>query len=269
MRVADLDRDMRDVIPTGVSLDSSYLFDRMTGVTLGLAEGGPGRRVLDVASGLGADAIRLAAAGATAVGVEPSSRMLALARMLEAEAAAADPAPQRAPVWIQSWSSGLPFADGSFDAALCKGSIDHFDEPARAIAEMARVTRPGGRVVLAIANFESIGIRLARTLDELAEGPLGRAVRPGRRMYDVPTDHFTRYDLGLMRAQAERALVLEEVVGISIGWGFPGWSGLLGRLPERAARWTLHALDAGARRLPAWADVVVLAGCPRRASTVR
>ena len=51
----------------------------------------------------------------------------------------------------------MPFASGSFDAVICKGAIDHFDRPGVALAEMARVTRRDGRVVLAIANFESSG----------------------------------------------------------------------------------------------------------------
>jgi len=55
MRVVDLDRDMSDVIPTGMSLDSEYLFERMTEVTLAEALPRPGRRVLDVASGVGQD----------------------------------------------------------------------------------------------------------------------------------------------------------------------------------------------------------------------
>ena len=56
MRVFDLDRDMSDVIPTGTTRDSQHLFERMTERTLALAEAGPGRRVLDVASGFGQDA---------------------------------------------------------------------------------------------------------------------------------------------------------------------------------------------------------------------
>jgi ubiquinone/menaquinone biosynthesis C-methylase UbiE len=42
----------------------------------------------------------------------------------------------------------LPFVDDSFDITCCRSSLHHFDEPARAIAEMIRVTKPGGRVVL-------------------------------------------------------------------------------------------------------------------------
>ena len=79
-------------------------------------------------------------------------------------------------VWLRSWADALPFADGSFDAVICKGAIDHFDRPERAIAEMARVTRQRGRVVLAIANFESLACRLARGLDRVREVGLRRPV---------------------------------------------------------------------------------------------
>jgi hypothetical protein len=95
----------------------------------------------------------------------------------------------------------------------------------------------------------------------------GGSARRGRRHYDVPADHFTRYDVGLMRAQAARFLDLDVVRGISVGWGFPAWSRGVGRLPERVARGALQALDGLARRAPEWADVVVLAGRPRRSAS--
>jgi SAM-dependent methyltransferase len=43
----------------------------------------------------------------------------------------------------------IPFADGSFAAVLCVGGFNFFSDPARALREMARVTRPGGRIVVA------------------------------------------------------------------------------------------------------------------------
>jgi len=43
----------------------------------------------------------------------------------------------------------VPFGDGEFDAVLCVGGFNFFSDPAAALAEMARVTRPGGRVVVA------------------------------------------------------------------------------------------------------------------------
>jgi SAM-dependent methyltransferase len=43
----------------------------------------------------------------------------------------------------------LPFADRSFDAVLCVGGFNYFSDPLGALREMARVARPGGRVVVA------------------------------------------------------------------------------------------------------------------------
>jgi hypothetical protein len=132
---------------------------------------------------------------------------------------------------------------------------------------MARVAKPAGRVVLAVANFESAACRAARAADALREGWLRRELPRGRRHYDVPHDHFTRYELALLREQVAESVELELVEGVSLAWGFPGWSRTLGRLPEPVARASLQALDALARRLPSLADVVVLAGRPRPART--
>jgi ubiquinone/menaquinone biosynthesis C-methylase UbiE len=68
---------------------------------------------------------------------------------------------------VRAWGDALPFATGSFDAVFCKGALDHFDAPSAAIAEMARVTRSNGRVVLAIANFDSLACRVARASDRM------------------------------------------------------------------------------------------------------
>ena len=253
---------MRDVIPTSTSPDSDYLFEQMTRRTLDRASGHPaqGWRVLDVASGFGQDARALSRGGAIAVAAEPSARMSALAVMQDAQAGSP-------PIHhLRCWADALPFAAESFDAVYCKGALDHFDTPAEAIAEMARVTREDGRVVLAIANFESLSCRVARALDRLL-ARFGSARPRGRRHYDVPHDHFTRYDLGLMREQAGESLDLDLVEGISLGWGLPRWSRLARRLPARWTQRLLETLDAIARRWPGGADVIVLAGTPRRSET--
>ncbi len=257
MRVVDLDRDMSDVIPTGTTRDSEYVFDRMTRATLAATRPGPGRRILDVASGFGQDAIALQAAGAEVVGAEPSERMMAWTRMKSDEAAG------RIPAWVRAWGDVLPFADDSFDAAFCKGALDHFDQPDTAIAEMARVTRPGGRVVLTIANYDSFTCRAARAADDARELGLGRPMRRGRRHYDVPNDHFTRYDLPLMREQLEAHVDVDHVEGVSLAWGLPLWTRAVGHLPAALADAALRSLDGLAARLPALADVLVLAGSPR------
>lgn len=257
MRVVDLDRDMSDVIPTGTTRDSQWLFDRMTERTLALANAGPGRRVLDVASGFGQDTRLLVRDGAFAVGAEPSSRMLGWARGVDQK----EPGPH--PRWVQAWGHRLPFANESFDAAVCKGALDHFDQPEAAIAEMARVVRRRGRVVLAIANFESLACRVARAIDAWNEVVRGRPPRRGRRHYDVPADHFTRYELALALEQAGRSLDVERVEGVSLAWGLPGWTRTVERLPAELASGALNALGWIAARQPALADVVLVAGRPR------
>lgn len=257
MRVVDLDRDMRDVIPTGMTRESVLLFDRMAEATFAPLRAEAGRRVLDVATGIGQDAAHVAGQGAFVVGLEPSARMTGLAQMKAAEREG--PAPR----FVRGWGDHLPFASGSFDAVFCKGSIDHFDRPEAALAEMARVTKPDGRVVVAIANFESLACRLSRAWDELREVWMGAELPRGRRAYDVPHDHFTRYEFGLMQQQVGAVVELQRVEGVSLGWGLPGWSRLLARLPETAADALLHGADAMARAMPWFADVVVLSGRPR------
>ena len=42
----------------------------------------------------------------------------------------------------------LPFGDASFDLAVTRLAIHHFDKPANIVQEMARVCKPGGRVIL-------------------------------------------------------------------------------------------------------------------------
>ena len=260
MRVVDLDRDMSDVIPIGETRDSHFLFERMTELTLDLAAPAPGLRILDVAAGVGQDSVALSQRGARVVGCEPSRRMTDMARLF------ADQHDTPFPSWVRSWSDALPFAEDSFDAAICKGALDHFDSPGEAIREMARVTRSGGRVVLAVANFESLSCRFGRASDEI-RGALSRHSRGrGRRSYDAPSDHFTRYELDLMREQASPYLHLEVVQGVSLCWGIPGWSRALSHLPSFVGSAALAALDWLARRAPTLSDVAVLVGQPRRSA---
>jgi SAM-dependent methyltransferase len=268
MRVSELDRDMSDVFPTGATPDSEFLFRRMEEVTFE-AMGAPRGRALDAAAGVGQDDHALAARGWHVIGAEPSGRMTALARLADARRAGEPrgggpgeggrPEKPGSVHRVRAWSESLPFRTGSFDAVFCKGSLDHFDEPLAALAELARIARSDGRVVLAVANFESLGCRAARALEARTAAPRAR----GRRLYDVPSDHFTRYDARLLAGHAARVLHVERVVGVSLLWGVRPWTKLLARLGP-AGHWLLRAADAVARAVPAWSDVIVVAGRPRR-----
>jgi SAM-dependent methyltransferase len=71
----------------------------------------------------------------------------------------------------------LPFVDGSFDLVACRGAMHHFADPAAAVAEMARVCKDGGRVVVADMVPPSAEVReafddLHRCLDPSHAGVL-------------------------------------------------------------------------------------------------
>jgi 2-polyprenyl-3-methyl-5-hydroxy-6-metoxy-1,4-benzoquinol methylase len=46
---------------------------------------------------------------------------------------------------------------GSIDKVVCKGALDHFADPDKALQQIATAIKPGGSAVIAIANFESLG----------------------------------------------------------------------------------------------------------------
>jgi demethylmenaquinone methyltransferase/2-methoxy-6-polyprenyl-1,4-benzoquinol methylase len=102
-----------------------------------LARVGRGSTALDVACGTGDLAIELQERGADVTGLDFSEEMLRLAR---------DKAP--GVDWQAGNALALPFADDAFDAATVGFGARNFDDLARGLNEMARVVRPGGRVVV-------------------------------------------------------------------------------------------------------------------------
>ena len=105
----------------------------------------PGARVLDLATGTAdvAMAIARSCPGCRVVGVDPSLGMLEVGRRKIADAGLAEQ------VSLQAGDAqALDFEDGSFDGVCIAFGIRNVPDRARALAEMARVTRPGGRVAI-------------------------------------------------------------------------------------------------------------------------
>jgi demethylmenaquinone methyltransferase/2-methoxy-6-polyprenyl-1,4-benzoquinol methylase len=102
-----------------------------------LARVGPGTRSLDVATGTGDLAIELASRGGDVVGSDFSEGMLARART-------------KAPglTWEQADALALPYPDATFDAATVGFGARNFSDLSLGLREMARVVKPGGRVVI-------------------------------------------------------------------------------------------------------------------------
>jgi len=100
----------------------------------------PGETVVDVGCGTGELARRLAASGAQVIGVDPDERSIAIAR--------AGSSASRIAFHLASAES-LPLPDGTADAVVSSVSAHHWTDRERGFAEIARVLRPRGRVVLA------------------------------------------------------------------------------------------------------------------------
>ncbi len=102
----------------------------------------PGLRVADVGTGTGVLALELAEAGLEVIAVDHSSAMLDAARRKIDEQAATGLELR------QGDAAALPLVDGEVDAAFAHMVLQYLASPHEALAEMARIVRPGGRVVV-------------------------------------------------------------------------------------------------------------------------
>jgi SAM-dependent methyltransferase len=104
----------------------------------------PGARVLEVGSGPGHLAIRLAGdhdLDVTGVDLDPA--MVERSRVNSARSRIARP-----PDFLVADAASLPFPDASFDLVVSTLSMHHWAQPAAGIAEIGRVLRPGGRALV-------------------------------------------------------------------------------------------------------------------------
>jgi SAM-dependent methyltransferase len=158
-----------------------------------------GKDVLEVGSGTGVHARLLAEAGArlTAIDLTPTAVELTRRRLelhdLDAIVCEAD-------------AEELPFADGSFDFVWSWGVIHHPAHTERAIAEIARVLRPGGRAALMVYHRSSITYWIQY---QLIRGVLG-----GRLLRQRPAEIADRYSDGVIARHYTR----DELTALLAPW---------------------------------------------------
>ncbi len=146
-----------------------------------------GKRVLEIGAGVGTDARQLIGKGAiyTGINVDRGSTE-AIARALRAFSL-----PGNA---VQCDATSLGFPDGAFDVVYAFGVLHHIPEVTKAVAEICRVLRPGGELLLMLYNRSSINylveIRYLRKL--------------GLRALSIPGAIALFQSMGLPRKKLER-----------------------------------------------------------------
>jgi SAM-dependent methyltransferase len=171
---------------------------------------GPGARVLDVACGTGGVALRAARMGADVVGIDISADQLAKARRA-AEAEGLE-------IQLDEGDcEALPYWDGAFDRiASAFGAIFAPDQQ-RAAAELARVSRPGGRLALTAWPNDAWSDTHARAGRTFVEDADARQWFEPEHVHGLLGDAFElSFETGPWRIEADSAAELWELASTSM-----------------------------------------------------
>ncbi len=176
----------------------------------------PGERVLDLAAGTAVSTVELVRSGATVIACDFSLGMLKAGRGRGVPLIAGD-------------ALALPFADGAFDAVTIAFGLRNVADVGQALQEMARVTRPGGRLVVCefsrptLPAFRTVYLEyLMRALPEVA-----------RRVSSNPDAYV--YLAESIRAWPDQAS-LAAGIGAA-GWQRVAWRNLTGGIVALHRAW--------------------------------
>jgi len=127
-----------------------------------------GKTALDAGCGTGLYSIRLAELGADVTAVDVSPKMLEVARRKAHD--------RGQYVWFdEADMTKLPYENRTFDIVLSVTALEFTQEPLAAIMEMARVLRPGGKLVVGVLNGDSPWINARREQEPRDESVYGSA----------------------------------------------------------------------------------------------
>lgn len=145
-----------------------------------------GHRVLDVGCGPGTDVVNLAertGSGGRVAGIDYDDLMLKEATLKI----------KKTPIgqWVslfQGHAAALPFQSGNFDSCRSERLFMHLADPEKALSEMVRVTKPGGRIVIVETDWSSLSIdnpipRIERALSDYRINRILKNGYSGRSLY--------------------------------------------------------------------------------------
>ncbi|HVB86685.1 MAG TPA: class I SAM-dependent methyltransferase [Candidatus Dormibacteraeota bacterium] len=172
----------------------------------------PGARVLEVAPGPGYFAIELAKLGKFEItGLDISNTFVEIARRNAQQ--------QHVTVDFQQGNaSQMPFADASFDLIVCRAAFKNFSEPVRALAEMRRVLRPGGKALIIDLRRDTPQREIDNYIDAMDTGSLNTIFMKWTFRFMLLKRAYTREEFEKMIAESgwQKYNIGEAPVGFEI-----------------------------------------------------
>ncbi|HEY6194384.1 MAG TPA: class I SAM-dependent methyltransferase [Candidatus Eisenbacteria bacterium] len=239
-------QDIDDTYSTGGRLVREVLAD------------GPveGRLVMEIGAGSGRDLLELARRGARGIVLDYSPASL---QLVQQQARA-----QGIPVMlVQADATRMPFRDGAIDISFHQGLLEHFRDPRPLLAENARITRRGGRVLVDVPQTWHLYTLMKNLLilanrwfagweTQFTVGQLERLVRESG--LEVTRSYGDWMVPGLWYRVVREVLKRGTRLRLPLhpggpGWWSRGWEGLRARL--RGRRWALntcHVIGTVGRR---------------------
>ncbi|MCV7329855.1 demethylmenaquinone methyltransferase [Mycobacterium cookii] len=193
-----------DVTNTVLSMGQDRYWRRATRKALGI---GAGEKVLDLAAGTAVSTVELGTSGAWCVAADFSVGMLTAGQARKVPKVAAD-------------GTRLPFGDNVFDAVTISFGLRNIANRGEALREMARVTRPGGRLV--VCEFSTPTNRLFATVYK--EYLMQALPRVARAVSSNPDAYV--YLAESIRAWPDQAELAHQIAGA--GWSAVRWRNLTG-----------------------------------------
>ena len=193
-----------DITNTVLSLGQDRHWRRATRAALRL---GPGDTALDLAAGTSVSTVELAKSGAWCLAADFSVGML--------HAGAARPVPK-----VAADATLLPFADATFDAVTISFGLRNVVDPDAGLREMARVTRPGGRLV--VCEFSTPALPVFSTAYK--EYLMTMLPRVARAVSSNPEAYV--YLAESIRAWPDQPALARRIE--RAGWGTVRWRNLTG-----------------------------------------
>jgi demethylmenaquinone methyltransferase / 2-methoxy-6-polyprenyl-1,4-benzoquinol methylase len=163
----------------------------------------PGERILDLAAGTGTSSVALARSGADVVAADFSPGMIAEGRRRHGDVPNV--------TFVEADATALPFADAEFDAATISFGLRNVNDPMAALAEMVRVLRPGGRVV--ICEFSTP----PRALMRFGYGAYLKRLLPGIARLSSSNPAAYRYLAESIEAWPDQQVLSQWLRGVGFG----------------------------------------------------